>query len=118
MTLLRRSFLVPGSWSAAIIKNFSVLVADGRTTGTVSSLTGAAAGCETSVTVTSGFVYCSIFEVGEGSVGWGGEGKGWAGADMRAGATVVGGGLKKERSSRDSKKSDSTENSLPSVSGG
>ena len=44
--------------------------------------------------------------------------KGSDGADMRAGVTVVGGGLKNERSSRDSKKFESTENSLPSVVSG
>jgi len=37
---------------------------------------------------------------------------------MRAGVTVAGGGLKNDRSSRDSKKSDNTENSLPSVVSG
>lgn len=69
MTLLRRSFLDPGSWSAAIIKNFSVLVADGKTTGTVSSLIGAALGGGTSATVISELAYRSMLEEGEGSSG-------------------------------------------------
>jgi hypothetical protein len=37
MTLFNRSLREPGSWSAAVRRNFSVLVAAGRIVGVVSS---------------------------------------------------------------------------------
>lgn len=55
----------------------------------------------------------SEFVRGEGSEGV------MKGADViKDGATVVGGGLKNDRSSRDSRKSESTANSFPSEDSG
>lgn len=130
MTLLRRSSREPDSWSAAVRRNRSVFVAAGRITGAGSStgfsIDSSSGGSAGSVELVGSDMKVSSFKGGfENEV-----------EDIRDGATVVGGGVKNEPSSKVSRKSlfvrgdkmspcdrsnvnayVRTENSLPSVSG-
>lgn len=80
MTSLSRWFLEPGAWSAAVKKNFSVLVGAGRIFGTEALLSS-----------WSGGMY---------------EFEGWAvyELDETRGGAIEGGGVKNDRSSKVSKK--------------